>query len=150
MAVNLTIKIDGLNELRERFKRVPSVVGPELERATKKAGAVLLGTSKKESPVRTGTLRRSINMEYKPIQVSVFTNLVYAVPVHEGYRAHTIYPRRAKALRFKTRGGEIVYVKRANIPRFRGNPFMKRAVQKEENRINKIFSEALNSITQKI
>jgi len=150
MAVSIHLQVKGLNELRKKFEQAPRVVGPELEKATKDAGAVLMSASKKESPIKTGALRRSISMSYKPIQVSVYTNQNYAIPVHEGYRAHTIYPVRAGALRFKTKSGKIVYAKRANIPRYKGNPFFRRAVNDAKRRVEEIFANAISRIIKKL
>lgn len=150
MPVDLSLKINGLKELRSSFAKAPRVVGPQLQKATIQAGKVLVKRAKGEAPIKTGTLRRSISMDYKPIEVSIYPSVKYAWWVHQGFDARDIYPRRKRALRFKLRDGSIIYSKRVRHPGFKGNPFMERTIDKEEGNIQNIFSNALNIIVQKL
>lgn len=78
------VKIENLNELRQAFEKSPKIVGKELENATKDAGKKILSTEKNEVPVKTATLKRSITLNYRPIQASIFPTVKYAQFVHEG------------------------------------------------------------------
>lgn len=54
------------------------------------------------------------------------TRVKYAMPIHEGARAHTIRPRNPDGvLRFYwARVGYVVYLKRVNHPGVGGTPFL--------------------------
>ena len=150
MSVSTSVRIEGMEEMKKKFAQSPHIVGKELEKATRDAGKAILSKAKKEAPIKTGGLRRSIDLRYKPISVSVFTNKDYAIPVHEGSRAHIILPRRAKVLRFKTQSGKVVYTKRVRHPGYKGNPFMERAVDRIKGTVEKIFEKASRNITRKL
>ena len=73
----------------------------------------------KENPVDTGRSRAAWTAKFNPATLKgvVGNNVRYIRIVAEGgsIRAHTIRPRRAKALRFQVRG-ETVFAKSARIP----------------------------------
>ena len=73
----------------------------------------------KENPVDTGRSRAAWTAKFTPSTLKgvVGNNVRYIRMVAEGgtIRAHTIRPRRAKALRFQV-GGKTVFAKKANIP----------------------------------
>ena len=86
------------------------------------------------APVDTGRLRASIRIESRRTLTlrSVYTvgsDVEYAQMVHDGTRQHRIYPRRAKALRFRI-GGRLVYVRTfVRHPGTKARPFLDRAVR---------------------
>lgn len=139
------IKVENLQELQSAFKKSPEITAKELEKATKDAGKFILATEKSEVPVKTGQLRRSITLDYRPISVSIYPTVKYAIPVHEGSRPHTISPRSKSVLRFK-KGGKIIFAKRVMHPGNKPNKFVERTVNKSENPINAFFSKALDNI----
>jgi hypothetical protein len=141
------IKILHLDELRAAFKKAPDITAKELEKATKEAGKTILATEKEEVPIKTGQLRRSITLDYHPISVSIYPTVNYALPVHEGTKAHIILPVRASVLAFK-KNGKMVFVKRVNHPGSKANKFVERTVQRTENGINNLFQRALDNIIQ--
>lgn len=61
----------------------------------------------------TGRLRNAFQVRAVPGQVDVENNVSYAVPNQEGA---TILPKRAKALKFKARGGRWYTLMKAVIP----------------------------------
>lgn len=139
------IKIQNLDELREAFKKSPEVVGKELEKATKGAGKHILATEKAEVPIKTGTLRRSITMDYRPISVAIYPTVKYALPVHEGSGAHVIFPKTKKVLRFRV-GGKWVFARKVNHPGTKANPFVERTVAKADRGVNDYFMTAMDDI----
>src|SRR5262245_34610076 len=82
--------------------------------------------AKRLCPVDTGRLRSSITTELVrsaggvPI-VRVGTNVDYAQAVHDGTRPHIIRPRRARVLRFTSRG-QVVYARVVHHPGTRARP----------------------------
>lgn len=139
------IKIQNLNELREAFKKSPQITDKELQKATKDAGKFILSAEKSEVPIKTGQLRRSITLEYKPITASIYPTVKYAVPVHEGSRPHVILPTKSKVLRFRV-GNKWIYARKVNHPGNKPNKFVERTVSKSENPVNDFFSKALENI----
>ncbi len=143
-----TIKVDNLGEIRSAFTKSPQVVAGHLERGVKDAGAVILEREKREAPVRSGTLRRSIEMSYKPISVSITPKSGYAYFVHFGTglfgdRKDLIRPKRAKVLAFKV-GGKMVFAKYTKGQK--PNAFVERTASGVEMPINRIFDQILKNI----
>ena len=89
------------------------------------------GNSKRESPVKRGTLRRSITsrVEQGGDVGRVGTNLSYARPVHDGSAPHIIRPRNKRALFWS---GARHPVKMVKHPGNKGNPFMDRGLQRTD------------------
>ena len=145
-----TIKVEGLKELQESFKKFPQIADSELQRATKDAGKEILRTEVKEAPHKTGALQRSIKWNYRPIVTEVYPTVDYAIPVHDGSKPHLIRPSRAKVLRFKTKSGKIVYTKLVNHPGNKPNKFVERTANRVEPKINDLFKKALNNIMKRI
>lgn len=78
--------------------------------------------------VDTGTLRASLYLSMETLGFKVGSTLPYAIYVHEGTRPHVIRPNTARALRFEGAGG-VVFAKKVNHPGYRGNPFIREAME---------------------
>lgn len=87
--------------------------------------------------VRTGNLRSSIHpgTEVRGTKLVglVIADAEYALPVHEGSKAHDVVPTRKKVLAWKGAGGSknkpnLVFAKRARIPAQPGRPFLRDAL----------------------
>lgn len=139
------IKIENLNELQAVFKKAPEATDRELQKATKDAGKLILATEKTEVPIKTGQLRRSITLDYRPISVSVYPTVKYALTVHEGAKPHVIIPIRKQVLAFR-KNGRVVFAKRVNHPGNKPNKFVERTVDKTESPVNAFFVKALENI----
>lgn len=146
--MSYTIEITGLDKMREYFKKSPQIVGPILEKATKKAGAMIVKTEKEQAPVKTATLRRSVELEYRPIQIRVYPNSRYAEYVEYGtglFGPNKTYitPKRAKAMVFQGKNG-LVFTRRSKgqAP----NPFVERTVEMTRDNVDLIFRSALVEI----
>lgn len=87
-------------------------------------------------PVRTGTLRRSHTVTRYPnrMAVSISANTPYALMVHEGYGPFEIRPREKKALYWK---GARHPVKKVRHPGYKGNPWMRRAVEQNLDKVGR-------------
>jgi len=84
------------------------------------------------TPVDTGNLRAQNNSRILRTSTSVtgeiFNDTAYAAAVHNGSRAYTIRPRHKKALRWVTKGGDVVFAKSARHKARRGRPWLYRAL----------------------
>lgn len=83
------------------------------------------------TPVDTGNLRAAHQFSMKATETKVFGEVSnrakYALPVHEGRRALTIYPKKKQALKFVWHG--VPMVRRSVFqPARRGRPWMRDAL----------------------
>lgn len=138
----MTVKVHGVPQLQARLRAIkPSV---EMNR---QIALAVVGEQKREAPVRTGNLRRSIRVgtiSQRVAQTVATGN--YAAHVEYGTAPHDIVPRNRKALRFAaigvaTRatgsptvgavraGGAYTFARRVRHPGTRANPFMARGAE---------------------
>lgn len=103
-------------------------VGKEVVKTTLK----VLNRARVKTPVDTGNLRSSHQFKIKngaeKITGEVFTNVKYALAVHEGRRAVTIYPTNKQALAFRWHGQQMVR-KSVHQPARRGRPWLADALR---------------------
>lgn len=81
------ITITGTPEMKAKLQKLAAAVGKKGSRVAVRAGAlVVLNSAKEKAPYRTGTLRRSLEMEDGPgdTEVTVGTDLEYAPYVEFG------------------------------------------------------------------
>jgi hypothetical protein len=103
-------------------------VGRDVTRVTLK----VLNRARVLTPVDTGNLRASHQFKIenvgRGITGQVFTKVKYALPVHEGRRALTIYPKNKQALAFHWHGQPMVR-KWVSQPARRGKPWLRDALR---------------------
>lgn len=101
-------------------------VGRYMERLGEQAAEI----ARTLCPVDTGALRASIRSDMgADLTVEVSANTDYAVHVHEGTAPHTITPKRARVLRFPTKGGRVVYTTKVEHPGTKPHPFLMDAIR---------------------
>jgi HK97 gp10 family phage protein len=113
--------------LRARWTGAADAVEGEMLTLMRQSTGILENTAKANTPVRTGTLRRSITSN--PVTAThgvVGTSVPYAKYVHEGTGARVIVPVNKKALYWP---GAAHPVRRVNHPGTKANPFMRRALE---------------------
>jgi hypothetical protein len=81
-----------------------------------------------QCPKRTGKLSQSIVKRFYDSDVG-FTVVIaalqpYALYVHEGTKAHVIYPKKAKALRWYGADGNPIFATKVNHPGTKANHFL--------------------------
>ena len=151
----ITLKIIGGKEFKRALDNSPQIAGDELSEALNSTASKVQLFARQYAPNRTGALARSIgkvSATVRKLLAVVGTNLFYApyqefgtgIYVGKGY----IYPKRAKMLRFKLRGGRVVYARRV-----KGSPptkFMQRAKQDGEVTWRVESKRALENITHRL
>jgi hypothetical protein len=159
------IKIEKLPELRQSFKRFPTVAAPILSRTINMALALLGGEALQEVPVKTTNLRKSFKtMLASPTSLvgAFWPTAKYAPYVEYGTRPHIIRPKNARVLAWESgfrgmttsKGGKRYYANKTsanfaayvNHPGTKPNPFMERIIARTEGKINDLFSRALEQI----
>lgn len=123
--------IKGMPQLRARLAALKP--NPQMMRDL---ALQAVAEQKRLVPRKTGNLGRSINVgRVTPKSAETIARAAYAAHVEFGTRAHTIVPRRAKALRFAPAGsgrlsgtprsgGSVVFARRVRHPGTRPQPFM--------------------------
>jgi hypothetical protein len=115
----------------------------EKERTMRAIVLLVEGEVKRVTPVRTGTLRRSITsrVEDGGNRGRIGTNLSYARAVHEGTKPHTIVPRNAAVLRFQI-GGETIFARHVRHPGTRGQPFLVEGLRRARAGVDRLLEQA--------
>ena len=147
MAMPITIKIKGLDKLKAAFKRSPSIVRDQIQRAIVLSIASVSRETKKEAPVKTSRLRTGIRSRISPFRGMIESTVEYGIYIHEGTSAHIIRPVKKKALYWK---GAAHPVKSVRHPGTKANPFMKRGAEKAEGQVQAIFQRAINNVVTKL
>lgn len=111
---------------------IQGVLQDDVGREVVKVTIKVLNRARVMTPVDTGNLRASHQFKIKngatKITGEVFTKVKYALPVHEGRRALTIYPKQKKALAFVWHGYPMVR-KWVHQPARRGRPWLRDALR---------------------
>lgn len=96
-------------------------------------------------PVRTGKLKKTVKQRFSAAKMTgeVYSNLQYAHLVEFGFKAHTVRPKKKKAMKFSQMGGHY-FTKKAEIPKQSARPFLKPAYEYEEQHIINSIKKALN------
>ena len=84
----------------------------ELQKLVEKHGGILLRNTKQLSPVDTGQLRRSWELEKGDLYVKVFTNTSYAIHIEYGHRTRqgTGHNNPGKKYKYKPKPNGIAYI----------------------------------------
>lgn len=106
------------------------------------------GLIRREAPVDTGNLRRSVQHFTKGSKEAGVSarGAKYWVDIEYGTAPHVITPKKSKALRFQI-GKDEVYAKKVQHPGTAPNPFVKRAVNTLRSR--KMVQQAFRVSLQK-
>lgn len=101
--------------------------GPVYKDLVKRAIKVT-AAAKRYCPVDKGRLRSSMRYEMSPGPIArVGTDVNYAAAVHNGTRAHDIFPKNASVLAFKI-GGQTVFAASVHHPGTKGVKFLTMAL----------------------
>ena len=126
MAV-FTVKVPE-GELSKAIRQISAWDGKtrlRVEAVQKKGTNAVAREARQRVPVRSGKLKKSIKTRFSTVKLEgqVYSNVPYAHLVEFGSRAHTVRPKKKKALRF-FKGGPV-FTKRSRIPAQAGKPFFK-------------------------
>lgn len=128
------------NDIEKLKKKMPRA----LERAHDYMALDLEGNLKEYAPKDTGYMASRWNLKKKKRFLSVVGNpLVYALVQSEGSDPYMIYPRVAKALRFKI-DGQWIFAKEVLHPGINPTYYIDGAVSATRQRISDFVSRALD------
>ncbi len=146
MTVAVKIQLKGYNKIAETFKKAPARMTRELGIAIKSVVEKLENDAKREAPVNKqsggGNLRQSIRGRMTgAASGKIEVGVGYGVFVHEGTKPHTIRVSRRRVLANRRTGN--IFGKVVKHPGTKANPFLTRAVEKNEKFINRQFALAV-------
>lgn len=142
---DFSITIDA-EKLKQMLKKYPVEADKAIQKALQQSADAVKNEAKELAPVDRSTLRRSITSKIVGYRAYVGTDLEYARIQELG--GH-IYPKKAKALCFRTKDGKFHRVKHVYIPAYRGTGYMRPALDKNRKNIEKIFANAIASVLKK-
>lgn len=111
-------------QIEQALAKSPAGLKKALELSFFSIGNDMATEARNLAPYKTGNLRGSITVDTNTERAIVGTNLVYA-RIHDvggTIKPVTIFPKRAKVLRFKV-GGRTVFARSARIPARKVQPY---------------------------
>jgi len=153
----LFVSIKGADEFAKVLKSAPEISMPILQNALNATAFNIEAKAKQKAPVREGRLRGSITtmparVSSREIIASVGTNLKYAPYQEFGTGVYAgnppITPKRARVLRFKTRGGQIVFARQ--VKGTKPIHYFRDAISETRDFFESITERALELINRKL
>lgn len=142
--MNVSLKIIGAEDVAKKLQTFGELdLKNAREKRLKESAILLEGEAKKEAPVDKGVLRKYIRSKVYTDYAMIYNNISYALYVHEGTKAHLIKPKERKGLFWKWAPHPVKSVRH---PWTKANPFFNRALSNSETRIQKRFSEIINTL----
>ena len=121
----VSVQIKGVKELMARLEAIDDL-GPLM----RDLALTAVSEQKHLSPVKTGNLRRSINLgRVTNTTAETIARAEYAAYVEYGTKPHEIRPRTSRVLAWK-KGGKTIFARRVMHPGTRAQPFMIPGAQK--------------------
>ncbi len=153
MSDEIKVTVQGLRPLMTMMYLAPELVTQEITRAMRQSTLTIEGEAKHRVPVKTGTLRRSIHSEVRPISRGV-EGLVGTITQYAPYvefgtgiygpQKRPIVPRTKKALAWKSEGGEMII--RRSVRGMRPRPYLKPAFDAKLREVEGFFRAALKRV----
>lgn len=152
MSISLSIKLKNPKKFENKLQELDENKTNAIKTTLNKAGTLIWAQSRRNSPVDTGRLQNSIAKDFNRfnLEMRVGTNVKYAIFVHEGTKPH--WPP-IDALRpwARSHGISPFVVARAIARKgTKAQPFIKRAVDESENKINRIFESEIRKAIDKL
>lgn len=111
----------------------------------RRAGTFLLGAAIRDTPVRSGFLRRTIGLTFKSLGFKISTDTPYATYLHEGTGIYgksghpiIITPIRKKALHW-----DGIFAKRSVVKGIKPRKFFEKTLQQNKDRVVNIIEDGL-------
>ena len=157
MGVQLYATIKGSEEFSALLAQSPALVRKELSNALNESAVFMSRKARGYAPIDKGALRSSLgsgiiyaNPSTEKMFASVGTNLRYGVYQEFGTGIYVgnppIRPKRAKVLRWKSKGGKWIFARQ--VKGTRPKKFMQQAREDTSPFLNDRLDNALSNITR--
>ncbi len=142
--MNITLKIVWAEEVAKKLQTFGELdLKNAREKWLKESAIFIEWEAKKEAPVDKWILRKYIRSKVYTDYAMIYNNIAYALYVHEGTKTHLIKPKEKKGLFWN---GANHPVKSVRHPWTKANPFFTRALENSQSRIQKRFSEIIDTL----
>jgi len=157
--MKLSITVKNWDEFVEISRKYPEVARQYSNTAIRRTVIILQGDSIKNAPIDTGNLRGKTKVNFGDWWGSVKSDTEYAAAVHEGQAAH--FPpssalegwvRRKFGVKNEKQVKQIAFLIARKISKsgVKSKPYMAKAIDDNNARIDKIFEEALTNIVKSL
>ncbi len=136
----IKVEIKNLEAFQRAISKYPEVSAKNFQAAIVTSIQDIERQATVEAPKKTGYLKANWGIEYGLLKGKLWPKAEYAIFVHEGTKAHDIFPVSKKALFWK---GAAHPVKRVHHPGTKANPFLQRAVDGKQAQVDMNFEKAL-------
>ena len=138
--MSLSVNIQWDKELSLKLKKLSeSDLLAAKNKILRTAAILLQWESKKLVPIDTWVLRKSIFYRINKDHAQVYSNVSYALYVHEWTRPYTIRAKKKVLYWIDENFKAWVFSKKVNHPWIKANPFFTRALEKNEKKIVEMF-----------
>lgn len=139
-----------MDDLQRVFAKSPKLVKDSLDPAIKKAIISVQGASTKHIPVDRGFLRGANATTFSTLKGVLKNTAPYATPVHEGSKPH--FPPLSALEGWSRRHGIAPFLVARAISKkgTKGIPFYDMGIKDTKEVLDKIFSDALTDLTNKL
>lgn len=146
--MDINIRENRVKALIRRFSNFGRRIGAELRETVRTFTRNVQERARREHKftTRTGETERSVERRtYQngdSIEGEVFSRNKIAIFLAKGTRPHIIVPRRKKALRWAD-NSRFIFAKKVHHPGTKGDPFLEKALEKEQSGIITRFKAAI-------
>lgn len=144
---SIDIKITNASQIKAAFLQAPVMMTKNLSTAVKQTVFFIGGKAKANANIKTGRLRASEKITWSGIKGEIEFTAKYAGYIHDGTMPHVIRPKGKQALWWK---GLSHPVKVVHHPGYKGNPYLKNAVEESQHQTDKFFTEAVDKTLDQI
>jgi len=128
------IRVDD-TKLQSWLRQEPERQAESLRLFQDEGSLLVMAEMRQKVPFRTGFLRESITMYITPSGFTVYPTAPYTEAVEKGVGPRTIFPVRAKVLRFETETGAVIFAKYVKHPGFPGRFFVRKTAEAVRERL---------------
>jgi len=143
--VKPVLRVDD-TKLQSWLSHEPEREAESLRLFQEEGSILVMAEMRQQVPIRTGFLRESITTRITPAGFTVEPTAPYALAVEKGTGPHTIFPVRAKVLRFETEAGAIIFARYMKHPGFPGRFFVKRTAEAVRERLRELAENILRRL----
>lgn len=144
----INVELDGAGRLKREFRKKPKQVTKEMHKALGRSAEKIASDARRNAPANTGSLRGSIKAQMRGVaKWRVLVNSEYGLYVHEGTDPHFPPWQENTALAdWASDKGIPPFLVAKSIAEHgtEAQPFLKDAVEENENYINNRVSAALD------
>lgn len=151
--MSFTIDTADVERLARSLAGAEPVIRDEMAKAMTRSVLVVEGAAKRNAPVASGHLRRSITHEVNRagaiLSGRIGTNVPYARRLEEGSGYVTIRPKTKQFLMFEI-GGKTIFTKLVLQPPRRGLFFMRKALLTNREAISREFAQVAGRVEKRL